>query len=243
MELQLVRASLSKKDTGSILEATADALPDTPGKMRRYFRASDFPETGKRIAAAWEEGIRDTLQQTANLVPVEKPEQAVRKRGSAASEALILESLRKKKGHFIGPQRALAEEVKIPISTLNAALRGLQARKILLWNEKRLCRLPIHEAGWLSLRGNIAQGAFCQSCAHPARAQALDGEEFRQRLMAAGNLNRPDASRSPAIAAQRHPIRCCYRPKAGNAGGYSGYLSTKRSLSARCNSGKAFRCT
>src|SRR5208337_3618058 len=105
IELGQVRANLPKKDIEDILEGTADALSDTLGKMLRYFRASEFPEIGKRIAAAWEEGIRETLRQTANQVQTTK--EAVRKRGLAASEALIVESLRKNKGHFTGPQRVL----------------------------------------------------------------------------------------------------------------------------------------
>ena len=58
------------------------------------------------------------------------------KRGLAASEALIIESLRKKKGHFTGPQRVLADELQIPLSTLNAALRRLKGRN-LIRQEKR----------------------------------------------------------------------------------------------------------
>ncbi|MGO9484001.1 MAG: HipA domain-containing protein [Rhodomicrobium sp.] len=138
IELGQVRANLSKKDIEGILEATADALSDTLGKMRRYFRKSDFPETGKRIAAAWEEGIRETLQQAANQVVVEKPKQAVKKRSLAAGEALILDSLRKKKGHYTGPQRALAEELQIPLSTLNAAIRRLEGRKLIRRDKKIL---------------------------------------------------------------------------------------------------------
>ena len=83
IELGQVRANLSKKDIEGILEATADALSDTLGKMRRYFRSSEFPEIGKRIAAAWEEGIRETLQQTANLVPAGKPKEAGQETGAS----------------------------------------------------------------------------------------------------------------------------------------------------------------
>ena len=56
----------------------------------------------------------------------------------AASEAPILVSLRKKKGYFIGLQGVPAEELKIPLSMLNAALRRLLARKILLRNKKEI---------------------------------------------------------------------------------------------------------
>ncbi len=146
IELGQVRANLAKKDIEGILEATADALSDTLGKMPRYFRKSEFPEIGKRIAEAWEEGIRETLQQTANQVLVKKPEEASSKRGLAASEALIIESLRKKKGYFTGPQRVLAEELQMPLSTFNAALRRLQARKILQRDKKEITLI----VGWIA---------------------------------------------------------------------------------------------
>ena len=138
IELGQVRANLSKKDIEGILEATADALSDTLGKMKRYFHKSEFPETGQRIAAAWEEGIRETLQQTANQTAAEKPKEAFKSRGLAASEAFIIESLRKKKGHFTGPQRVLAEELQIPLSTLSAALRRLEGRKLIRREKKTL---------------------------------------------------------------------------------------------------------
>ncbi|MGC2602250.1 MAG: HipA domain-containing protein, partial [Rhodomicrobium sp.] len=150
IELGQVRANLPKKDIEGILEATADALSDTLGKMKRYFRKSEFPETGQRIAAAWEEGIRETLQQPANQVPVEKPKQAVRKRGLAASEALIIENLRKKKGYFIGPQRVLAEELQIPLSTLSAALRRLEGRNLIRREKKTLALVEGRENDHMS---------------------------------------------------------------------------------------------
>jgi serine/threonine-protein kinase HipA len=137
-ELGQTRSNLSKKDIDGILEATADALSDTLGKMKRYFRASEFPEIGKRIAAAWEEGIRETLQRTANQVPVKTTHEAGGKRSPAASETLIIESLRKKKGQFTGPQRVLAEELRIPLSTLNEALRRLEGRKLIRREKKTL---------------------------------------------------------------------------------------------------------
>ena len=138
IELGQVRANLSKKDIEGILEATADALSDTLGQMGRYFRASEFPEIGKRIAAAWDEGIRETLRQIANRGAGKQTKQAVGKRGLAASEALIVESLRQKKGHFTGPQRVLAEELQIPLSTLNAALRRLEDLKLIRREKKTL---------------------------------------------------------------------------------------------------------
>jgi len=139
-QLGQLRAGLSKHDIDAILEATADALSETRGAMKRYFQSSGFPEIGKRIEAAWEQGIRETLQTGTSAVQVKKPETAGRKRALAASDSLIMESLRKKGGHFAGPQRVLAKELQIPLSTLNAAIRRLEARN-LLRQEKRTLQL------------------------------------------------------------------------------------------------------
>jgi serine/threonine-protein kinase HipA len=146
-ELGQVRANLSKKDCEGILEATADALSSTLGKMRRYFRASDFPAIGKRIAAAWQEGIRESLQTGANVVAVKSVSKAVGKRAPAASETLIVESLRKRQGRFTGPQRLLAKELKIPLSTLNAALHRLEGRNLIKRDKKAITFVGAGEGG------------------------------------------------------------------------------------------------
>ena len=125
------RCSLSRKDVNAILEATADALAETQDAIKRYFKSSDFPDIGARMGDAWKQGIRDTLQEISGAIPVKKPEQQARRRALAASESLIIECLRKRKGQFEGPQRVLAEELRIPLSTLNATLRRLETRKLL----------------------------------------------------------------------------------------------------------------
>jgi len=138
LQLGQVRAGLSKKDVDAILEATADALAEIRQPMRKYFDASDFPEIGERIAKAWEQGISETLQETTAAVSAQKPARAGRKRPLAASEALILDVLRKRQGRFSGSQRELAEHLKIPLSTLNAALRRLERRKMIRREKKTL---------------------------------------------------------------------------------------------------------
>jgi uncharacterized membrane protein len=130
-----VRANLSKKDIEGILEATADALSDTLPKLRRYFKRSEFSQIGERMAAAWEEGIKETLQGAAHESG-KKSKQGDAKRGPSASEAAIIASLRKKGGQLTGPQRALAEELQMPLSTLSAALRRLEQRKMLRREKK-----------------------------------------------------------------------------------------------------------
>ncbi len=131
IELGQVRASLSKKDIEGILEATAGALSDTRSSMERYFRKSEFPEIGERIAAAWEEGIRETLQSSQRSAGSKAPNKSAKKWTLAASDLAIIESLRQKGGHFTGPQRVLAEELQIPLSTLNAALRRLEGYRLI----------------------------------------------------------------------------------------------------------------
>jgi serine/threonine-protein kinase HipA len=129
-ELGQMRANLSKKDIDGIFEATADALSGTLPKLKTYFQASEFPEIGARIAEAWEEGIKETLLAPAHVTGTAgKPGRA--KHRMAASEAAIVECLRKKGGSFTGSQRILAEELQIPLSTLNAALHRLEERKML----------------------------------------------------------------------------------------------------------------
>ena len=132
------RAGLSKKDIDAILEATADALAETEKALRKYFKASKFPEIGERIAQAWEQGIRETLQDATTAMPVQKPAKAGQKRSLAASESLIIDALRKGNGRFSGPQRLLAEQLSMPLSTLNAALRRLEARKVMRREKKTL---------------------------------------------------------------------------------------------------------
>ena len=81
--------------------------------------------------------IRETLQDRKTAVAVQKPAKAGQKRALAASEALIIDALRKGNGRFSGPQRMLAEQLQIPLSTLNAALRRLD-RKVVRREKKTL---------------------------------------------------------------------------------------------------------
>ncbi len=136
VQLGQLRAGLSKKDIDAILEATAYALAETERAMRKYFKASEFPEIGERIAQAWEQGIRTTLPEGTAAVPVQRPAKAYRKRPLAASESLIIDTLRKGNGRFTGPQRVLAEQLKMPLSTLNAALRRLEAQNLVRREKK-----------------------------------------------------------------------------------------------------------
>ncbi len=137
-QLGQTRFRLSGKDIGLILEATADALSETLGEMRTYFRSSDFPEIGERIEKAWQEGIRETLEGSKDGVQVKKSKNAGTKQTLAPSEVSIVESLRDKGGRFTGTQRVFAEELHIPLSTFNAALRRLIERSLVRRDRKTL---------------------------------------------------------------------------------------------------------
>ena len=138
MQLGQTRSDLSKKDVEIILEATADALSETSREMQKYFRSSAFAEIGLRIGQAWEEGIKETLEASKHGVQATKPENVSRKPMLAATDLYIIECLRKKGGRFTGPQRLLAEELQIPLSTLYAALGRLEHRGLLRRDRKTL---------------------------------------------------------------------------------------------------------
>lgn len=137
MQLGQQRAGLAKKDIELIFEATADALSDVRGSMDAYFRSSAFPEMSKRIGEAWQEGIRESLELSHVAISAHTLRPA-RRRARPTSECGILESLRKRNGQFAGPQRMLAEELAMPLSTLNAAIRRLEAQNLLRRDGKRI---------------------------------------------------------------------------------------------------------
>src|SRR5262249_25020372 len=130
IELGQVRAQLTKRDAEHILEATADALSDTLPKVAQYFRVSAYPQIGKAMAEPWENGIGKSLARPGQGRRNEEKANSSQRRPPAASEAAILELLRSKQGRFSGPQRLLADELRIPLSTLNAAIKRLETRKL-----------------------------------------------------------------------------------------------------------------
>lgn len=121
------RADIGQREVEAILEATADAMSDVARPMQRYFRASPYP-IGERMAAAWEEGIRESLglERRRVLMPQEKP--AVRKGRPGYAESIILEHLRDHGGSAKGSQKALATALDIPVSTFGAAVKRLSER-------------------------------------------------------------------------------------------------------------------
>lgn len=133
-----LRAGLSVPRIEAALEAVADALADTAPAMTRYFSGKEF-EIGERIRAAWESGIRDSLQLTRGLTPVRKPPGARTKRGAPArSDAMLLEYLRQNGGVVLGTQKATADALGVPASTLSAAIKRLAERGLVESGKRRL---------------------------------------------------------------------------------------------------------
>jgi serine/threonine-protein kinase HipA len=136
------RLQLSAKEVEADFQNTADALAETLRGLKVYFKESEFPEVGKRMAVAWEEGVNESLGGGKESVQTNRPGQIdsvpSRSRGLARSDSLIVESLRARGGTFAGPQRVLAEELQIPLSTVSAAVRRLAGRKLLRREGKQL---------------------------------------------------------------------------------------------------------
>jgi serine/threonine-protein kinase HipA len=134
------RADLTPREIEQILEATADAMSDAARPMQQYFRASPYP-IGERIAAAWQEGIRESLgfDRRSIVVAQEKP-QGTRRRPRYA-ESIVLEHLREHGGSVKATGKALAEALDIPASTLAAALKRLTEQKLLRRSGDRIALL------------------------------------------------------------------------------------------------------
>ncbi|MCA3266179.1 MAG: type II toxin-antitoxin system HipA family toxin [Azospirillum sp.] len=61
-----IRAGLDARKIGEIFEATADAMRDVGKEMTTYFGSCKHPEVGDGIAAAWEDGIAESLGLSRN---------------------------------------------------------------------------------------------------------------------------------------------------------------------------------
>jgi serine/threonine-protein kinase HipA len=135
--LGLTRADLAPREIDAILEQTADAIADVAQPMRRYFRESPSP-IGERIAAAWQEGIRESLGFARRGILMSQEKAAAPKRRPGYAESIILEHLRANRGTAKGSQKALAAALGIPVSTLSAALKRLAEQKLVRRTGDRL---------------------------------------------------------------------------------------------------------
>lgn len=134
-----MRAGLSLPRIEAAIEAVADALADTAPMMAKYFKDSTF-DVGVRVRNAWETGIRETLELTRGLAVVRKraTRQARRKASPARTDALLLEHLRRNRGVVIGTQKAVADAIGVPSSTLSAAIKRLGARGLIDAGKRKL---------------------------------------------------------------------------------------------------------
>jgi serine/threonine-protein kinase HipA len=116
LHLGQTRADLGAAKVQRIFERAADALADTAGELRGYFRACPTPEVGDLILRAWEAGIRDSLGLTRSFA-------APHSAGPA-----VLAFLEANAGAYHGTLRALAGQLGLPDSTVAGAVRRLVAR-------------------------------------------------------------------------------------------------------------------
>ncbi len=139
LQLGQTESGLSKKDVEGIFEATADALSDTASEMERYFHKSEFPDIGERIAAAWKEGIRDTLGFAKGGAQTAAPAKRARKKAAWRRLTALFSIICAKRAGGL-PDRSASSRTRssIPLSTLNAAIRRLEDRKRLHKDKKTL---------------------------------------------------------------------------------------------------------
>jgi len=123
------RADLTPREIDRVFEATADAMSDTARPMQRYFRDSPYP-IGERIAAAWQEGIRDSLGFDKRSILMPANTATATRRRPRYAESIVLEHLRENGGTVTGSQKALAAALDVPASTLASALKRLMEQKL-----------------------------------------------------------------------------------------------------------------
>ncbi len=125
------RAGLSVSEVDKIFEATADIMADVGAEMRKYFEASEYAGVGERMAAAWDAGIKESLEVVRGLAAVPAQNKIAKPRAMARSDSAILEALRDAGGTIIGTQKALSDRLGIPVSTIGGAIRRLAERQLI----------------------------------------------------------------------------------------------------------------
>ncbi len=142
MRLGQARAGLAAKETEAIFESIADAMSETAQEMRKYFDESEHSGVGERIAAAWDEGIKGSLEVVRGLsAPRPRQKSKTTKRAPARSDGLVLEALREAGGTLLGTQKALADKLDIPASTLGHAIRRLADKGLINAQPRKLTLL------------------------------------------------------------------------------------------------------
>lgn len=125
------RAGLSVSEVDKVFEATADIMATVGAEMRKYFEASEYAGVGERMAAAWDAGIKESLELVRGLAAVPSHAKIAKPRAMARSDSAILEALRDAGGTITGTQKALSDKLGIPVSTISGAIRRLADRRLI----------------------------------------------------------------------------------------------------------------
>jgi serine/threonine-protein kinase HipA len=141
IRLGQARAEIPKREIEMLMEQTADAMSDVAKELRKYFNGIEFAGVGERMIEAWDTGIKDSLGVLRGLSAAPKPEKREKKVRLARSDSLILEDLRESGGTLLGTQKALADRLGIPASTVGGAIKRLADRKLIEVGPRKLVLL------------------------------------------------------------------------------------------------------
>lgn len=136
------RAGLSIRDIDIVFETVADHMADVAQDLRRYFEGSEYGGVGERMAAAWDAGLKESLEVVRGLSAPVSAKPVARGRPPPKSEAAILEALREApNGVITGTQRALADRLCLPVTTLGSAVRRLADKGLVAIGPRKLTLL------------------------------------------------------------------------------------------------------
>ena len=140
IRLGQTRADLGLKRIEEHLEATADSLNSIRPDLEKYF-SSEQSEVGKRMLAAWETGIRESLGaiKGTRTVPSTNIGRVPR---LAKSDGLLLEYLRQRGGSVSGTLTSIANILGIPQSTFSASVKRLTERGFIRRETRQVSLLP-----------------------------------------------------------------------------------------------------
>jgi serine/threonine-protein kinase HipA len=140
IRLAQTRSDLTQRKAEAHMEALADAMAAVAPDVRAYF-AKKEGEVGRRMLAAWEVGIRESLGLVRGLEPV-KAVAATRVPKVAKSDGVLLEYLRQKGGSATGTLKTIAATIGIPQSTLTNSVKRLADRGFIRRTSRRIALVP-----------------------------------------------------------------------------------------------------
>lgn len=140
IRLGQTRSDLGLKRIEEHLEATADALNSVRPQLEKHFRY-EHGEVGKRMLAAWETGIRESLGATRGTRTVASANIGHVPR-IAKSDGLLLEYMRQRGGSVSGTLVSIANILGVPQSTFSASVKRLTERGFIRRGSRQLSLLP-----------------------------------------------------------------------------------------------------